>query len=182
MNALALRSFSVMVLRLRALGRVEFSCQGAVPGCQPPGSIYQDPPTECSVCGEHGGTCPNKWSAHSGGLQWRLAIKGLSRNGSHHGQSIAATARLLLLLARSVGCKISGVMLVCARAPPGLRAETRAEEQVPCGISACSQNRDLGDNLPGFGERSIFCLMRKKSSFPLTGLGEGVRDPGLFQG
>ena len=34
-----------------------------------------------------------------GGLQRRLAIKVLSRNGSHHGQSGSVTARLLLLLA-----------------------------------------------------------------------------------
>ena len=74
--------------------------------------------------------------------------------------------------------------MVCAHAPPGLRAETRAEEQVPCGISARSQNTDLSDKLADFGEGSIFCLMRKKSLFPLTGLGlgEGMRDPGLFQG
>lgn len=89
----------------------------------------------------------------------------------HHGQSRGVTARLLLLLARSVSCKISGVMLVCAQALPGLRAETRAEEQVPCSISARGQNTDLGDNLAHLGGRSIFCLMRKKYSFPLTGLG-----------
>lgn len=33
------------------------------------------------------------------GLQWRVAIKGLSSNGSHHGQSGAVTVGLLLFLA-----------------------------------------------------------------------------------
>lgn len=63
---------------------------------------------------------------------------------------------------------MSDVMLVCAHAPLGLRAEIRAEEQVSCGISACSQNTEFSHKLADFGERSIFCLMRKKSSFPLT--------------
>lgn len=74
-------------------------------------------------------------------------------------------------------------MLVSAHAPPGLRTETRATEQVLCSISLHSQNMDLGDNLADFGERSIFCL-RKKFSFLLTGFGlrEGMRHPGLFQG
>lgn len=73
-------------------------------------------------------------------------------------------------------------MLVPAHAPQGLRAETRATEQVLCSISVCSQNMDLGDNLADFGERSIFCL-RKEFSFLLTGfrLQEGVRHPGLFR-
>lgn len=31
-----------------------------------------------------------------------------------------------------MGCKIPGVTLVYAHAPPGLRAEMRAEEQVLC--------------------------------------------------
>lgn len=44
----------------------------------------------------------------------------------------------------------------------------RAEEQMPCGISARSQNTDLGGSVAHFKERSLFPLMRKKSLFPLT--------------
>lgn len=66
MNVPVLHYFSVMVLQLRALGGVEFSCQGGVPTCQSPSSMYQDPPRECSVCMEHGETCPNRWSARGG--------------------------------------------------------------------------------------------------------------------
>lgn len=66
MNAPVLHYFSVMVLQLRALRGVEFSCQGGVPACQSPNSMYQDPPRERSVCREQGEACPNRSSAHGG--------------------------------------------------------------------------------------------------------------------
>lgn len=84
------------------------------------------------------------------------------------GRAVRTKAALALVAALWCRCKISGVM-VRAHAQPGLRTETRAGEQMPCGIVARSQNRDLGDSLPRFRERSLFPLMREKSSFPLTG-------------
>lgn len=82
MNVLVLHSFSVMELWLRALGKGEFACQGIVPWLHIPVLHLEGAQGDLSAWG--------------GGLQWRLTIKGLIRNGFQHGQSRAVIVRLAL--------------------------------------------------------------------------------------
>lgn len=46
--------------------------------CPAASLIHQDSPTVCSVCEEHGGSCPNKWSACSG-----AAVEGGHQGAKH---------------------------------------------------------------------------------------------------
>lgn len=90
MNVLVLHSFSVMELWLRALGKGELACQGVEAWLHIPGSCSVS--RQCSVWREHRGAC----QLREGAAVEVLAIKGLIRNGTRHGQSRAVIARLAL--------------------------------------------------------------------------------------